>query len=120
MSSTARSPASTSTPDPRYDARFDAVMKPASSTGFHRTRTEVRGGAPRRHRPEVFFEHELAAGRVVRHGLRVVAVEAREAEPLVRQVECRQDAPDGEVAQGVGPDELADLGLAVGGRDELG
>ena len=38
----------------------------------------------------LLLEHELVAGRVVRHGHRVAAVEAGEAEPLVRQVERRR------------------------------
>ena len=62
------------------------------------------------------LEHELAAGRVVRHGLRVVAVEAGEAEPLVRQLERGEHAADRQVAERIGADELADLGLACGSR----
>ena len=66
------------------------------------------------------FEHELAARCVVGHGLRVVAVEAREAELVVRQVERREDAADRQVAERVGADEVADLGFGVGRGDELG
>src|SRR6476646_1323669 len=66
MSSTARCPASTSTPALRY------AVRPPSAT--------ARGECG-------FLEDELPTRRVVWHGLRVVAVEAGEAEPLVRQVE---------------------------------
>ena len=58
-----------------------------------RTRDSAHGQRPR-HR---LFEDELAARGVVRDGLRVVAVEAGEAEPLVRQVERGEDAADREV-----------------------
>ena len=71
-------------------------------------------------RRDRLLEHELAARRVVRDGLRVVAVEAGEAEPLVRQVERGEDAADRQVAERVGADELADLGLGVGRGDQLG
>src|SRR5688572_2060801 len=98
MSSTARSPAATSTPARRYADRGSATLP---------------GTDP-------LLEDELAARRVVRHGLRVVAVEAGEAEPLIRQLERREHAPDREVAERLGADELADLGLGVGRRDQLG
>ena len=62
----------------------------------------------------------LRARHVVRHRLRVDAVEAREAELVVGQVEGGEDAADGEVAQRVGADELADLLDRVGRGDELG
>ena len=51
----------------------------------------------------------LREADVVRDRLRVAAVEAGEAEPLVRQVERGEDAADREVAERVGADELADL-----------
>src|SRR5262245_14778553 len=101
MRSTARSPAATSTPDATYAVRSASPLPPcpgASATGRHR-----------------FLEDELAAGRVVRHGLRVVPVEAGEAEPFVRQLEGLQDPADRQVAERVRADERADLGLGVGG-----
>src|SRR3990170_2493773 len=89
MSSTARSPASTSTPARRYAERDSATFSSA-----HR-----------------LFQDELAARRVIRHWLRVVAVEAGEAEPLVRQVERGEHAADREVAQPVRADGPPDLRL---------
>ena len=56
-----------------------------------------------------FCEHELAAHGVVRDGLRVAPVEACEAEPVVRQVQGREDTLDREVAERVRTDEVADL-----------
>src|ERR1700694_5476292 len=90
ISSTARSPAATSTPAAAYALRRAAAL--ASATGKDR-----------------FFEHELPARHVVRDRLRVVAVEAGETEAVIRQVERREDAPDRQVAERVGADELADL-----------
>src|SRR5687767_10633056 len=98
MSSTARSPASTSTPDSRYAERGSGTVG----------------------RAHWFLEDELAARGVIWDGFGVVAVEAGEAEPLVRQVQRGQDATNGEVPQRVGADELADLGLGLGRGDELG
>src|SRR5450759_1431964 len=95
---TARSPASTSTPAARYASRRagaripEGTPPPSSATGA-----------------AAFLEDELAAGRAVRDGLGVPAVEAGEAEPVVRQVERREDAANREVAQRVGADEVADL-----------
>ena len=86
MRSTARSPASTSTPALRY-------------ADLSATATEHRR----------LLEDELAARGVIRDRLRVVAVEAGEAEPVVWQVQGRQHAPDRQVAERVGPDEVADL-----------
>ena len=43
-----------------------------------------------------------------------MAVEAREAEPLVRQLERGQDPADRQVAERIGADERLDLGLACG------
>ena len=58
----------------------------------------------------------LRDGGVVRHGLRVVAVEAGEAELVVGQVERGEHAADRQVAERIGADELADLRLGVGRR----
>src|SRR4029078_7443909 len=103
MSSTARSPASTSTPAWRYAERPRAP--PAGSVTGPRQRV---------------FEDALAHLPVVRDGLRIVAVETREAEPLVGQVERREDATDRQVAQRICPDELLGLVDRVGGRNQLG
>src|SRR5215213_5500331 len=72
ISSTARSPAPTSTPAAAYAAR---------------------GLATRGHD---LLERELARCRVVRDRVRVLPVEAGEAEPVVRQVEGGEHAADGE------------------------
>src|SRR5687767_13190111 len=72
MRSTARSPAATSTPERAYASR-------TAGNGL--------------------LEDELARCRVVRDGLRVAAVEAREAEPLVRQVERGEHAPNRQIAE---------------------
>ena len=78
-------------------------------------------GAGTRHRPTTASSSmNLRLVGVVRDGFRVVAVEAGEAEPLVRQVERGEHAADREVAERIGADELADLGLGVGRGDELG
>ena len=45
------------------------------------------------------LQGELAARGVVRHRLRVLAIETGEAEPVVRQVERGENAADGQVAQ---------------------
>src|SRR6185436_12200479 len=95
ISSTARSPAATSTPDRAYAARV-------SPTGRHG-----------------LFEHELPAGRVVRNGLRVAPIEAGEAEAIVRQVEGGEDALDRQVAERIGADEVADLLDRARGGDQL-
>ena len=72
-------------------------------------------GTGRRHAGrDRLLEHELAARGVVRDRIRVVAVEAGEAEPLVGQLERGQHAADRQVAERIGADELADLGLACG------
>ena len=62
----------------------------------------------------------LRLASVVRDRLRVVAVEAGEAELVVRQLERGEDAGDRQVAERVGADERLDLVDRVGGRDELG
>ena len=71
-------------------------------------------------RGELVLEDELAAFDVVRHGLRVLAVEAGETEPLVRQVERSEHATDRQIAERVGADEVADLVDRLRGGDELG
>src|SRR6185369_4739648 len=96
ISSTARSPAATSTPDRVYERRISAT---------------------RRHR---LLEHELAALAVVRDRLRVAAVEAGEAEAVIRELERREDAGDREVAQRIRADEVADLLHRHVRRDQLG
>src|SRR5262245_27930140 len=100
MRSTARSPARISTPDRVYASRRPLATATGRSHGF--------------------LQHELARRRVGRDGLRVVAVEAGEAEPVVRQVEGREHAPDRQVAERVRADELADLLLGMRRGDELG
>src|SRR5215213_8887981 len=67
-----------------------------------------------------FFQDELSRGGVVRDWLRIVAVEAREAELLVRQLEGREDAPDGKKAERIGADEVPDLLDRMRRRDQLG
>ena len=59
------------------------------------------------------LEHELVRGDVVRHGHRVAAVEAGEAEALARQVDRVQHAADRQVGQRVGADELARMPVDV-------
>src|SRR3712207_2837300 len=102
MSSTARSPASTSTPDAVYASRVVGAVPVSSAT-----------------RRDRLFQHELAPRDVVRDGLGVVAVEAGEAEAVVRQVERSEDAPDGEIAERVRADEVPDLVLRHVRGDEL-
>src|SRR5439155_21040738 len=66
------------------------------------------------------FEDELARRGVVWDRLWIVAVEAGEAEPVVRKVEGGEDAADREVAERVGTDEVADLVGRVSRGDQLG
>src|SRR3954471_21310359 len=103
MSSTARSPAVTSTPARTYASRGAEPFEAASAM-----------------RREWLFEHELPARGVVRHGLGVAPIEAGEAEPLIRQLERAQDALDREIAERIGADELADLLDRARRRDQLG
>src|SRR5215210_3070337 len=90
ISSTARSPASTSTPDAVYAMRVG--MPRDSATG--------RNG---------LLEDELSLVGVVRDRFGVAPVEAGEAEAVVGQLEGGKDALDREVPKGVGADEVADL-----------
>src|SRR5450759_1442830 len=106
---TARSPASTSTPAARYPSRRAAARIP-----------EGTPPPPSAMGTDAFLEDELAAGGVVWDGLGIPAVEAGEAEPVVRQVERREDAANREVAQRVGPDEVADLVDRMRRGDQLG
>src|SRR4051812_41109140 len=103
MSSTARSPAATSTPARTYASRGAEPFEAASAM-----------------RREWLFEHELPARGVVRHGLGVAPIEAGEAEPLIGQLERAQDALDREIAERIGADELADLLDRARRRDQLG
>src|SRR4051812_24935200 len=97
ISSTARSPASTSTPAAAY------VPRDVSGTGRDR-----------------LFEEELPGRRVVWHGFRVAAVEARETEPVVRQLQRVEDAADRQVAERVRTDEVPDLIDGMRRCDQLG
>src|SRR5450759_3354441 len=129
---TARSPASTSTPATRYASRGACSRAPTGGwTATAGVPTSTRAPPPtvrsRRASPLVpsatgpddLLQDELAARGVVRHGLRVLAIETGEAEPVVRQVERGENAADGKVAQRVGPDEGPDLLDGVGRGDQL-
>src|SRR5437016_5038347 len=78
--STARSPAATFTP-----LRVYAVLMSATTWRGHSGERGLRD----------FLQHLLAVD-VVRHGFRIVPVEAREAEPLVWQVERSENTTDRE------------------------
>src|SRR3954454_24473303 len=95
--STARSPAATSTPERLYALRGSATDEKRLA----------------------LFEHELALRRVIRNRFRVVAVEARETELLVRQVEGGEHAADREVRERIRADEVADLRQRVRRCDQL-
>ena len=101
ISSTARSPAATSTPAVDVGAVGRSVTPSAPADQQRRPASSS-------------MNLRLAAS--YGHGLRVVAVEAGEAEPLVRQVERGEHAADRQVAERVGADELADLLERVGRR----
>ena len=91
-----------------HDARARARARSAASNvdaGIGVRRTQSSAG----HHQLIPLEQELVVDHVVRHGHRIVAVEAGEAETLTRQVEGVQHATDGQVRQQIRVDELADL-----------
>ena len=67
-------------------------VRPARVSHARRTRPPRAGRAAHGPRAGSSSSMNLRLAGVVRDGLRVVAVEAGEAEPLVRQVERREDA----------------------------
>src|ERR1035437_2247678 len=126
ISSTARSPASISTPELRYASQAPPCLAPgdAPSLMFPRLcdRLGRAGGTEFAFRDRLsicILQNKLVAGRVVRDRDRVLPVQTGEAEAGGRAVEPSQDTRNREVAERVGAEELADLFDRVGGRDQL-
>src|ERR1035437_6229097 len=125
ISSTARSPASISTPELRYASQAPPCLAPGTAPlrprpSLMKLASGHGPGLAQRHRlSDGVLQNELVAGRVVRDRDRILPVKTGEAEAVIWQIQPLQHARNREVAERVGTEELADLLDRMGGRDQF-
>src|SRR5450759_1669607 len=117
ISSTARSPASISTPELRYASQAPPCLAPGDAPwlSWLSWLSLLAWASDMR----LVLQNKLVAGGVVRDRNRVVPVKTGKAEAVVGQIQPLKHTCDREIAERVGSEELADFLDRVGGRDQL-